>query len=209
VWHSFLSISPHHSAGSMATSQTCYHLPGKMLNSAAECADRARIKQTCQFCTNHSCICQQNVLLWKFNRSARQCWEGEIHFYIRCKTICDVLCTRHVCSIVKHVHFGWNAGTGVFSLHLGNNIRLTLGKVRLMCRSICLLQGAQHFFFILIWLSRCVAQMSRVWRFRVTVLLLYLSPVQLSLVPVLDQVGVVQSLLILLLFFLFNFISDW
>jgi hypothetical protein len=27
----------------MATSQTCCHLPGKMLNSAAECADRARI----------------------------------------------------------------------------------------------------------------------------------------------------------------------
>jgi hypothetical protein len=28
----------------MATSQTCCHLPGKMLNSAAECADRARIE---------------------------------------------------------------------------------------------------------------------------------------------------------------------
>jgi hypothetical protein len=27
----------------MATSQTCCHLPGEMLNSAAECADRARI----------------------------------------------------------------------------------------------------------------------------------------------------------------------
>jgi hypothetical protein len=27
----------------MATSQRCCHLPGKMLNSAAECADRARI----------------------------------------------------------------------------------------------------------------------------------------------------------------------
>jgi hypothetical protein len=43
VWQSFLSISPHLSGGSMATSQTCCHLPGKMLNSAAECADRARI----------------------------------------------------------------------------------------------------------------------------------------------------------------------
>jgi hypothetical protein len=28
----------------MATSQTCCHLPGEMLNSAAQCADRARIK---------------------------------------------------------------------------------------------------------------------------------------------------------------------
>jgi hypothetical protein len=27
----------------MATSQTCCHLPGEILNSAAECADRARI----------------------------------------------------------------------------------------------------------------------------------------------------------------------
>ena len=27
----------------MATSQTCCHLPGELLNSAAECADRARI----------------------------------------------------------------------------------------------------------------------------------------------------------------------
>jgi hypothetical protein len=27
----------------MATSQTCCHLPGEMLNSAPECADRARI----------------------------------------------------------------------------------------------------------------------------------------------------------------------
>jgi hypothetical protein len=30
----------------MATSQTCCHLPGEMLNSAAECADRARINIT-------------------------------------------------------------------------------------------------------------------------------------------------------------------
>jgi hypothetical protein len=30
--------------GTMATSQTCCHLPGEMLNSAAECADRARIE---------------------------------------------------------------------------------------------------------------------------------------------------------------------
>jgi hypothetical protein len=29
----------------MATSQTCCHLPGKMLNSAAECADRAQIRR--------------------------------------------------------------------------------------------------------------------------------------------------------------------
>jgi hypothetical protein len=28
----------------MATSQRCCHLPGEMLNSAAECADRARIE---------------------------------------------------------------------------------------------------------------------------------------------------------------------
>jgi hypothetical protein len=27
----------------MATSQTCCHLPGELLNTAAECADRARI----------------------------------------------------------------------------------------------------------------------------------------------------------------------
>jgi hypothetical protein len=43
VWQSFLSIFPHLSGGTMATSQTCCHLPGEMLNSAAECADRARI----------------------------------------------------------------------------------------------------------------------------------------------------------------------
>jgi hypothetical protein len=38
-----LSIFPHLLGGTMATSQTCCHLPGEMLNSAAECADRARI----------------------------------------------------------------------------------------------------------------------------------------------------------------------
>jgi hypothetical protein len=43
VWQSFLSISPHILGGTMATSQRCCHLPGEMLNSAAECADRARI----------------------------------------------------------------------------------------------------------------------------------------------------------------------
>jgi hypothetical protein len=43
VWQSFLSIFPDLLGGTMATSQTCCHLPGKMLNSAAECADRARI----------------------------------------------------------------------------------------------------------------------------------------------------------------------
>jgi hypothetical protein len=44
VWQSFLSIFPHLSGGTMATSQTCCHLPGKMLNSASECADRAQIR---------------------------------------------------------------------------------------------------------------------------------------------------------------------
>jgi hypothetical protein len=43
VWESFLSISPHLLGGTMSTSQTCCHLPGEILNSAAECADRARI----------------------------------------------------------------------------------------------------------------------------------------------------------------------
>jgi hypothetical protein len=43
VCQSFLSISPHLLGGTMAKSQTCCHLPGEMLNSAAECADRARI----------------------------------------------------------------------------------------------------------------------------------------------------------------------
>jgi hypothetical protein len=43
VWQSFLSIFPHLVGGTMATSQTCCHLPGEMLNSADECADRARI----------------------------------------------------------------------------------------------------------------------------------------------------------------------
>jgi hypothetical protein len=38
-----MSIFPHLLGGTMATSQTCCHLPGEMLNSAAECADRARI----------------------------------------------------------------------------------------------------------------------------------------------------------------------
>jgi hypothetical protein len=41
VWQLFLSIFPNLSVGTMATSQTCCHLPGKMLNSAAECADRS------------------------------------------------------------------------------------------------------------------------------------------------------------------------
>jgi hypothetical protein len=44
VWQLFLSIFPHLSGGTMATSQTCCHLPGELLNSAAECADRARIE---------------------------------------------------------------------------------------------------------------------------------------------------------------------
>jgi hypothetical protein len=43
VWQSFLSIFPHLLGGTMATSQRCCHLPGEMLNSAAECADRAQI----------------------------------------------------------------------------------------------------------------------------------------------------------------------
>jgi hypothetical protein len=43
VWQSFLYIFPYLLGGTMATSQTCCHLPSKMLNSAAECADRARI----------------------------------------------------------------------------------------------------------------------------------------------------------------------
>jgi hypothetical protein len=43
VWQSFLSIFPHISGGTMTTSQMCCHLPGEMLNSAAECADRALI----------------------------------------------------------------------------------------------------------------------------------------------------------------------
>jgi hypothetical protein len=46
VQQSFLSISPHLLAGTMATSQKCCHLSGKMLNSSAECADRARIYWT-------------------------------------------------------------------------------------------------------------------------------------------------------------------
>jgi hypothetical protein len=45
VWQSFLSISPHHSGGTMATSQRCCHLSGKMSNSAAECAGQTN-KQT-------------------------------------------------------------------------------------------------------------------------------------------------------------------
>jgi hypothetical protein len=44
VWQSFLSIFPHLLGGTMATSQRCCHLPGEMLNSAAKCADRARIR---------------------------------------------------------------------------------------------------------------------------------------------------------------------
>jgi hypothetical protein len=43
VRQSFQSIFPHILGGTMATCQTCCHLPGKMLNSAAKCADRARI----------------------------------------------------------------------------------------------------------------------------------------------------------------------
>jgi hypothetical protein len=34
------------SGGTMASSQTCCHLPVEILNSAAECADRARICAT-------------------------------------------------------------------------------------------------------------------------------------------------------------------
>jgi hypothetical protein len=36
---------PHLSGGTMASSETCCHLPGKILNSAAEWADRARINR--------------------------------------------------------------------------------------------------------------------------------------------------------------------
>jgi hypothetical protein len=43
VWQSFLSLFLHLSVETMATSQTCCPLPGKMLNSAAEYADRALI----------------------------------------------------------------------------------------------------------------------------------------------------------------------
>jgi hypothetical protein len=43
VKKSFLSIFPHLSGETMATSQTCCHLPGELSNSVAECADRARI----------------------------------------------------------------------------------------------------------------------------------------------------------------------
>jgi hypothetical protein len=46
VWQSFMSIFPHLSGGTMATRQTCCHLLGELLNSAAECADRARIHPT-------------------------------------------------------------------------------------------------------------------------------------------------------------------
>jgi hypothetical protein len=38
VWQLFQSISLHLLGGTMATSQTCCHLPGEMLNSAAKCA---------------------------------------------------------------------------------------------------------------------------------------------------------------------------
>jgi hypothetical protein len=47
MWQSFLSILPHLSGGTMVTSQTCCHLPGELLNSAAECADRARMGMLC------------------------------------------------------------------------------------------------------------------------------------------------------------------
>jgi hypothetical protein len=46
VWQSFLYIFPHLSGGTMATSHTSCHLPGEMLNSAAEYANRARIGPT-------------------------------------------------------------------------------------------------------------------------------------------------------------------
>jgi hypothetical protein len=54
VWQSFLSIFPHLSGGTMATSQTCCHLPGELLNSAAECADRARIRVDGPLCRSLS-----------------------------------------------------------------------------------------------------------------------------------------------------------
>jgi hypothetical protein len=43
VWQSYLFVFPHLSVGTMATSQMCCHLTDKKLESAAECADRARI----------------------------------------------------------------------------------------------------------------------------------------------------------------------
>jgi hypothetical protein len=48
-WQSFQSIFPHLLGGTMATSQACCHLPSKMLNSAAKCADRARITLKCNW----------------------------------------------------------------------------------------------------------------------------------------------------------------
>jgi hypothetical protein len=43
VSQSFLFVFPYISEGTMATGQTCCHLPGEMLNLAAKAADRARI----------------------------------------------------------------------------------------------------------------------------------------------------------------------
>jgi hypothetical protein len=65
-----------------ATSQTCCHLPGKMLNSAAKCADRAR-KEHCTFSGLQECTqstCSSIKLL--FNQAAFQssCFSIELFF---------------------------------------------------------------------------------------------------------------------------------
>jgi hypothetical protein len=72
----FFPFPPHLSGGTMATSQTCCHLPGEMLNSAAECADRARMSVKMSdlndFCKREKVVfCQASMLFSKF-RERRQ-----------------------------------------------------------------------------------------------------------------------------------------
>jgi hypothetical protein len=92
----------------MATSQTCCHLPGELLNSAAECADRAQIRAyfiQIWYLSNHVdfrfCVyfLSKFVVPNKFRKSIFQCISvqndvrfkcefGHIHFDTFLETQC-------------------------------------------------------------------------------------------------------------------------
>jgi hypothetical protein len=62
----------------MATRQTCCHLPGEMLNLAAECADRARI-QSCLWChtTKSLDACSSKTTMVRL-RKFKQFWNQRV-----------------------------------------------------------------------------------------------------------------------------------
>jgi hypothetical protein len=96
VWQSFLSIFPHLIGGTMATSQRCCHLTGKMLNSAAECADRARIRTRVDgllhmglimlYICMLSCIFLNDLVLIVFDNEITQYFVNRSPFLAACRS---------------------------------------------------------------------------------------------------------------------------